>query len=460
MDVRVLCLSNRFYYDEMNQEDVKCIKHDLELYHKMLHKAYRLSYDICFHELKLESMQKYMKKLYGTSDYLPLSAIHEAKAILKSNIGTNKRLQKQCGQTIKIIKKKIKETKSIRSNYESKLNTLIQKCKDMEYTEKDYLFEVQVVKPKIKELKNREKQLTFKLNKYEFKLMGLKKRVKQCCFTKSNTRMMIPGRSQGRYCNNLFKYHVDTGTMQVRTSQRDVYLPIVFHHNHEELLRVMALKHATPHKAVAYELRDYGKYFIIKAIIQAEEKNALFDASNGVVGLDLNVDHFAMVETNGEGNIINRKIIRYQLKGKISNQRLHILRNKAKEVVMFCKGKPLVIEKLNFDKKKSKMMYQNKRYNQALSEFAYKRIRQMIESRCYKDDVVCMDVEPAYTSQIGRLKYMKPKGLSIHESAAYVIARRGMGYKEKVTKEYKSLLNAETKRYSYLKQWEYLSKVI
>ncbi len=41
-------------------------------------------------------------------------------------------------------------------------------------------------------------------------------------------------------------------------------------------------------------------------------------------------------------------------------------------------------------------------------------------------------VNPAYTSQMGKFKYMKPKGLSVHLAAAYVIARRRMGFSEKV----------------------------
>jgi len=65
------------------------------------------------------------------------------------------------------------------------------------------------------------------------------------------------------------------------------------------------------------------------------------------------------------------------------------------------------------------MTYGNKRANQQLSEFATKQIREMLKSRCYKESVAIKTVDPAYTSQIGKLKYKKQLGMSGHESAAW-----------------------------------------
>lgn len=41
-------------------------------------------------------------------------------------------------------------------------------------------------------------------------------------------------------------------------------------------------------------------------------------------------------------------------------------------------------------------------------------------------------INPAFTSQIGKVKYMKQKGLSVYISSAYTIARCALGLKEKV----------------------------
>jgi hypothetical protein len=40
------------------------------------------------------------------------------------------------------------------------------------------------------------------------------------------------------------------------------------------------------------------------------------------------------------------------------------------------------------------------------------------------------EVNPAYTSVIGRVKYARPLGVSVHQAAALAIARRGMGFRE------------------------------
>jgi hypothetical protein len=56
-------------------------------------------------------------------------------------------------------------------------------------------------------------------------------------------------------------------------------------------------------------------------------------------------------------------------------------------------------------------------------------------------------VNPAYTSVIGRFKYMKKYGLSVHESAALVIGRRGLGYQERLPKELIDIIKTKVKRH-------------
>ena len=69
----------------------------------MLHTAYKKLYLTCFHGVKdAVSLQKQLKVKYGMNDYFPLSAIHEARALLKSNIETNQRLKKECTIRIEI----------------------------------------------------------------------------------------------------------------------------------------------------------------------------------------------------------------------------------------------------------------------------------------------------------------------------------------------------------------------
>jgi uncharacterized protein YPO0396 len=49
------------------------------------------------------------------------------------------------------------------------------------------------------------KQLRYRRTRLLHRIEKLEKRMKQICFDR-NRYMKITGRSQGRYCNNLFKY--------------------------------------------------------------------------------------------------------------------------------------------------------------------------------------------------------------------------------------------------------------
>ncbi|MBQ7889807.1 MAG: IS200/IS605 family accessory protein TnpB-related protein [Erysipelotrichaceae bacterium] len=95
-------------------------------------------------------------------------------------------------------------------------------------------------------------------------------------------------------------------------------------------------------------------------------------------------------------------------------------------------NKPFVIEKLDFNKKKSMMRYGNKRQNQTLSEFAYTQITEAMKSRCRKERIAIKEIDPAYTSRIAKDKWLKCMGCSIHMTASYVITRRGCGYTDTI----------------------------
>ena len=49
-----------------------------------------------------------------------------------------------------------------------------------------------------------------------------------------------------------------------------------------------------------------------------------------------------------------------------------------------------------------------------------------MKSKALKNGVEIIEVNPAYTSIIGRVKFAKKYGLSIHLSAAFCIARRAL----------------------------------
>jgi IS605 OrfB family transposase len=89
----------------------------------------------------------------------------------------------------------------------------------------------------------------------------------------------------------------------------------------------------------------------------------------------------------------------------------------------------------------------DKRFNRLTHNFKKKKLTEMIVRRGLRLGFRVKKVNPAYTSIIGRFKYMKKYGLSIHESAALVIGRRGLGYQERLPKELIHIIKTKVKRH-------------
>mgnify|MGYP006342526681 FL=1 len=105
-----------------------------------------------------------------------------------------------------------------------------------------------------------------------------------------------------------------------------------------------------------------------------------------------------------------------------------------------------MIENLDFSKKKEELKAGiNKKRNVQLSSFSYAKIKTLIKARARDAGIEVLEVNPAYTSVIGKAKYSKRLGISVHRAAAYVIARRGMNKKEKETVFQLKLAESERK---------------
>ena len=95
-------------------------------------------------------------------------------------------------------------------------------------------------------------------------------------------------------------------------------------------------------------------------------------------------------------------------------------------------GKPIVIERLDFRQKKASLEGESRRYSRMLSSFSYGKIKAYFLSRGYRQGVEIRRVNPAYSSVIGRVKFMERYGLTVHQAAALVLARRLLGCSERI----------------------------
>lgn len=216
---------------------------------------------------------------------------------------------------------------------------------------------------------------------------------------------------------------------------------INFNHLHKELVKIVSSYNNSSVGIVPlnYRIIRKGKKWYLQCIFKIEySDNEIETTSNdGVIGLDYNNGFIVASETDSQGNLID--LARYDLKfhGKGNRgdtelqQTLATIVNLAKN-----KGKDIVIEDLDFKKKKSQMCKtfssKGKKYNRMLALFDYGRYKSRMYNCCHRNKVMLHLVSPAYTSRIGMQKYNNSKKMSTHQSASYVIARRGQGYIDKL----------------------------
>ena len=184
-------------------------------------------------------------------------------------------------------------------------------------------------------------------------------------------------------------------------------------------------------QALSYRFKKDAKGFRVFVSTNIQEAERLSQEGNGTIGIDLNVDHIAYVETDRFGNPIDKKTLSWVSYGKTREQLKAITGDICKKIVDKAKEtkKPLVIEKLDFQKKKLSLEG-NPKFARLLSSFAYGLFFVGLMARAFKHGIKVHQVNPAFTSVIGRVNYAKRYGLSIHLAAALCIARRYQQFSE------------------------------
>ena len=185
---------------------------------------------------------------------------------------------------------------------------------------------------------------------------------------------------------------------------------------------------------------------------------------NGVIGIDINAYpfHLALVHTTKDGNLEEYKRISLDklLEGS-SEKREYLSWQTAHQVVGIAKreGKALVVE--NLEKlPKSKRGDGLPKLRQKLQKWIYKALLQKIEIVAKRNGIQLIKINPAYTSIIGKLKYVPLYNIDKDTAGAYVIARRGLGFKERLPKNYRKLLeNKEFLSYSVARFEDRIAKL-
>jgi IS605 OrfB family transposase len=230
----------------------------------------------------------------------------------------------------------------------------------------------------------------------------------------------------------------ENGTITLRLRLPNAFVPqygtyltipgIKFAYGHKEIITALTCK-----QAISYRFKKDQKGWRIFVSVNTAASPILSDEKLGAIGIDINSNHLSIVEIDRFGNPIHKQTVPLNLYGKSTNQAKALIGDACKKIVKIAEDakKPLVLEKLDFKQKKATLREKGASYARMLSSFAYSSILTHLKSRAQKQGIEVKEVNPAYTSIIGRVKFSKRYGLSIHHAAALVIARRFFRFSEK-----------------------------
>ncbi|MCQ6280875.1 IS200/IS605 family accessory protein TnpB-related protein [Bacillus sp. EB600] len=196
------------------------------------------------------------------------------------------------------------------------------------------------------------------------------------------------------------------------------------------------------YSSITYRFVKQRKGWYLYATVEKETPKIGTSNLNGLIGIDLNAGFLSLCEIDRFGNPIKSWNLDVPMYCRRKEQVEASLSDALKEILDYAVfvQKDVVIEKLEFSKKKASLRETGPKYARMLSGFAYSSFKQLIEAKGKKAGVRIRKVNPAYTSQIGQMKFMARYGLSSHSSSACVIARRGYFFKTEKPK-YDSVLS-------------------
>ena len=190
-------------------------------------------------------------------------------------------------------------------------------------------------------------------------------------------------------------------------------------------------------EAVSYRFMRDSIGWRVFVTVDVAPAPVVTDRRLGAVGVDLNADHLAVIEMDSSGNWLRSWRVPLVTYGKSSHQAEALIGDAVAGVVEYARNahKPIVIERLDFRRKKAVLEGESRKYSRMLSSFSYGKIKASFISRGHRQGVEVHQVNPAFSSVIGRVKFVKRYGLSVHQAAALVLARRLPGCSERIPRQ-------------------------
>lgn len=205
---------------------------------------------------------------------------------------------------------------------------------------------------------------------------------------------------------------------------------IAFTHRGKDLARQL-IERATP---MTYRfVRKPKGWYIMTVLTDKNVHETVTHSAHGTLGLDFNKGFIEMSETDKHGNLVSQRHFDVPSHATSSNKVTTELHQIVHNVVTYARevGKDVVIEDLDFSKKRSQVIKgKDRRHNHMLHGLEYAKYTKFFETTCAKNQVELTKVNPAWTSVIGEAKFGDLMKLNRHQAASFVIARSGQGIKD------------------------------
>jgi IS605 OrfB family transposase len=207
---------------------------------------------------------------------------------------------------------------------------------------------------------------------------------------------------------------------------------------------------------VELKLRDGEIYGSVSFELPTPEVK--YTKENGVIAMDTNASpiHLAIAEVSKTGELLSYQTISlHHLLGLSKNAKDHqewILAHKIVDLAIE-KGKAIAVENLK-KLKKGTCGDGKAKLRRILHQWNAKKFLQKIKRVAMLKGVEVVEVNPAYTSVIGMLKYAPQLNIDKDVAGAYVIGRRALGFKEDMPENYEKLLKDKAYLEFALKKYE------
>lgn len=515
--------NQRYYLDEFNIMNFESFMNTIRVFNlakiDLYSQKYRLKYsnDGALTTIK-EGM--YLKNEYGLSAYFQSAVCTAANGQLSSQAELQK-FYKQCYEAdIKTRQEKIAKTKEELVRKQGVKESLVTYAKTGRWVKPYSKCQLKVcgsyvqgpgikgkedvgvyerkIESRIRKLKSKIKYLEYGLQRKQQKIDNLTtKAPKRIIFGskklfskkddkntdlnswheefefKRTSSMTLPGRKDGKYCNFLCRF-IEGNLLVTNTDGTEtVFKDFRLARFQDEFLNYFRASKET-RKPLCYNFNlkkdSRGRvYVIVSATMELENKYVNHSTETGCVAIDLNYDHVALADIDEDGNLLESKVIHFDITNKSSGAITDTIGRVMSEVGAYVesKNKVLIMEKIDTSKSKHGMRYGNSIRKQRAGVFAYSKMTGCLYNQAYKRSFDIIQINPAYTSQMGKFLYMKQYGLSIHQAAAYCIGLKGLNQIDRLKPDSRLLallstgmldkLPSPIDMYSLCMIWRYIS---